>query len=574
MKLLNLNTKPWIEFYDEGVPKSFKYPNMMLWEFMLKNIDKYPNSVAYEYYGTKVSFKKFKLEIEEAARGLKELGVNKNDIVTIISPNIPEAIILFYAVNMVGGISNLIHPLSAVKEIENYLNMTKSKYVFTIDVTLDKILEIKKNTLIEKIVVMSPSNKMNKVVKTVYNLTQKKVKIPYEKDYIINWNNFIDFGYLYDGKYIVKKDTNDAAVIMFSGGTSGKPKGIVLSNKNFNAPTMQTGSMIEPAGPGDSILTIMPIFHAFGLNVCIHTPLSKGVKCILIPLFNYKKFARLIKQYKPNFVVGVPSLLETMISDESIKDLDLSFIKDIIVGGDTLPYEIKKEIDDFLNKHGSNATARVGYGLTEGSGPSSLLPRNKQPKDSIGIPCQDMNYRIIDPITLEVKKENEEGEIVISGPNVMLGYLNDPNENKKVFIKDKKNIWLRTGDMGRMDKNGFIYFSQRLKRIIISSGYNVYPSQIETIISKHPLVKEVCVVSKPHPYKVNVAKAFIVLNKDIIFKDKIKNEIKNLCKENLPKYSLPYEYEFRDELPRTNIGKIAYKILEDKEKNKELKKDI
>ena len=348
MKLQNTNIKPWVDFYDKGVPKTFKYPNKMLWEFMLENIDKYPNSPAYEYYGTKVSFKKFKLEIEEAARGLKELGVKKDDIVTIISPNIPEAIILFYAVNMVGAVSNMIHPLSAVKEIENYLCMTNSKYVFTIDVTLDKVLEIRSNTFIDKIVVMSPSNKMNKIVKTVYNLTQKKVKVPYEKDFIISWNDFIDFGYLYDGKFIYKRDTDDPAVIMFSGGTSGKPKGIILSNKNFNAPTMQTGSMIEPAGPGDSILTIMPVFHAFGLDVCIHTPLSKGVKCTLIPIFNYKKFARLIKQYKPNFVVGVPSLLETMINDESIKDMDLSFVKDIIVGGDVLTDQLKKSVDKFM----------------------------------------------------------------------------------------------------------------------------------------------------------------------------------------------------------------------------------
>lgn len=574
MKLQNTNIKPWVDFYDKGVPKTFKYPNKMLWEFMLENIDKYPNSPAYEYYGTKVSFKKFKLEIEEAARGLKELGVKKDDIVTIISPNIPEAIILFYAINMVGAVSNMIHPLSAVKEIENYLCMTNSKYVFTIDVTLDKVLEIRSNTFIDKIVVMSPSNKMNKIVKTVYNLTQKKVKVPYEKDFIISWNDFIDFGYLYDGKFIYKRDTDDPAVIMFSGGTSGKPKGIILSNKNFNAPTMQTGSMIEPAGPGDSILTIMPVFHAFGLDVCIHTPLSKGVKCTLIPIFNYKKFARLIKQYKPNFVVGVPSLLETMINDESIKDMDLSFVKDIIVGGDVLTDQLKKSVDKFMKSHGSNATARVGYGLTEGSGPSTLMPRKIQPKESIGIPCQDMNYRIINPETLEVLGANEVGEIIISGPNVMIGYLNDPEENKKVFLKDKKNLWLRTGDMGKMDENGFVYFSQRLKRIIVSSGYNVYPSQIESVISKHPLVKEVCVVSKPHPYKMYVAKAFITLNKDVIFKDKVKKEIKDLCKEYLPKYSLPYEYEFRDELPRTNIGKIAYKTLEEEEKNKELKKDV
>lgn len=572
MKQKNTNTRPWINFYDKGIPKTFEYPNLMLWEYMLKNMEEYPNSVAYEYYGTKVSFKKFKNEIEECARSLREIGVKEGDIVTVIAPNMPEAIILFYGINMAGAVSNMVHPLSAKKELESYLKMTKSKYVFALDITIDKIMEIKENTYIDKLVILSASNRMNSIVKFAYNLTQKKSKIPNE-DYIISWNDFIDFGYLYDGEYKIKRDMYDDAIILFSGGTSGKPKGIVLSNNNLNAPTMQTGSMIEPAGPGDVILTIMPVFHALGLDVCVHTPLSKGVKCVLIPIFNYKKFARLIKQYKPNFIVGVPALIETMVSDESIKDMNLSFIKDIIIGGDVLADNTKKKIDKFMKSHGSTATARVGYGLTEGSGPSTLMPRKIQPKESIGLPCQDMDYKIINPNTLETLEPNQEGEIVISGPNVMKGYLNEPEENKNVFIKEGNKTWLRTGDMGHMDENGYVYFTQRLKRIIVSSGYNVYPSQIESIILKHNLVKEVCVVAKPHPHKSYVAKAFIVLKRDGNDLDEVKSEIKSLCKEYLPKYSIPYEYEFRDELPRTKLAKIAYKELEDEEKDKPLRKD-
>lgn len=572
MKQKNTNIRPWVDFYDKGVPKTFEYPNMMLWEYMLNNMEEYPNSIAYEYYGTKVSFRKFKKEIEECARSLKEIGVKTGDIVTVIAPNIPEAIILFYAINMAGAVSNMVHPLSAKKEIESYLRMTKSKYVFALDMAIENIVEVKENTYIDKLIVLSASNKMNSIVKFAYNLTQKKSKIPNE-DYIMSWSDFIDFGYLYDGEYKIKRDMYDDAIILFSGGTSGKPKGIVLSNNNLNAPTMQTGSMIEPAGPGDSILTIMPVFHALGLDVCVHTPLSKGVKCVLIPIFNYKKFARLIKQYKPNFIVGVPALLETMVNDESIQDMDLSFIKDIIIGGDILSDTIKKKVDKFMKSHGSSATARVGYGLTEGSGPSTLMPRKIQPKESIGLPCQDMDYKIINPNTLETLEPNQEGEIVISGPNVMKGYLNDPEEDKNVFIKEKNKVWLRTGDMGHMDENGYVYFTQRLKRIIVSSGYNVYPSQIESIISKHALVKEVCVVAKPHPHKSYVAKAFIVLNKEVSDISDIKSEIKNLCKEYLPKYSIPYEYEFRSELPRTKLAKIAYKELEDEEKDKPLRKD-
>jgi len=570
-KQQNINIdKPWIKFYDPGVPLTIDYPNSMLWEMVRDASLKYPTKLAYEYYGTSVTFRKFMSEIEEAAMGLKAIGVEKDDVVTICAPNIPQAIVIFYAINMVGAIANMIHPLSAEKEIEHYLVLSKSKYVFTIDIAVNKIMNIIDSTVVKKVVVMSASEKMNKFVKAAYILTQgRKIKVPYDKDNVFSWASFLDFGYMYDGECVCKRDTNDPAVILYSGGTTGSPKGILLSNKNFNAATLQTTSMIQPVNPGDTILTIMPIFHAFGLNVCIHTPLCAGVKCILIPIFNYKKFGRLIKQYKPNFIVGVPTLLETMISDEGLKYMNLSFIKDIITGGDVISIPLKKRVDLFMKEHGSNATARPGYGLTEGSGASCLLPVKNQPEGSIGVPCQDIFYRIVDPVTKEVLPYGKEGEICISGTCVMLGYLDNEEENKKTLVPDKNGVlWLHTGDIGKMDENGFVYFVQRIKRIIISSGYNLYPTHIENVIELHPDVETACVIGVPHPYKGQVAKAFIVLSPGVDSSDVIIKEIKKLCSVYLAKYSIPYEYEFRNELPKTMIGKVAYKILEDEEESK------
>lgn len=561
--------KPWIDFYDEGVPKTLNYPDLMLWEFIKDAALKYPTNLAYEYYGTSVTFRKFMYEIEEAARGLKAIGVKENDVVTICAPNIPQAIVAFYAINMVGAISNMIHPLSAEKEIESYLVMSKSKFILTIDIAYEKIIKCLEKVQIEKIVVMSASDKMNKITRLAYLISQgRKIKVSYDNEKVISWNSFLDFGYMYDGKYTVKRKSGEPAVILYSGGTTGKQKGILLSNKGFNAATMQTSSMIQPVNPGDTILTIMPIFHAFGLDVCIHTPLSLGVKCILIPVFNYKKFGRLIKQYKPNFIVGVPTLLETMINDPGLKDMDLSFVKQIITGGDVVTPKLKNSVDKFMKDRGSAATVRPGYGLTEGSGASCLLPNSKQPEGSIGVPVQDMLYKIVDIKTGETKKYGEEGEICISGPNVMIGYLGDIEETNKALVKDKDGIlWLHTGDIGKMDSNGFVYFVQRLKRVIVSSGYNLYPSNIENVILKCPQVQNVCVVGKPHPYKGSVAKAFVVIDKKYN-EDSVKKDIKKLCEMYLAKYSLPYEYEFRDELPKTMIGKVDYKILEEEELNK------
>lgn len=571
LKQQNLSIdRPWVNFYDEGVPKTIDYPDLMLWEFIREAVNKFPTKLAYEYYGTTATFRRLMYEIEEVARSLKSIGVNENDIVTICAPNIPQAIVSFYAVNMIGAVSNMVHPLSAEKEIENYLSMSKSKFVLTIDIAIDKIMNVLDNTSVQKIVVMSAADKMNKVTRLAYLLTQgRKIRVPYNEDIIVDWNTFIDYGYMYDGEYVVKKSANDLAVILYSGGTTGKPKGIMLTNRGFNAATMQTSSMIQPVIAGESILTIMPIFHAFGLDVCIHTPLSLGVKCILIPTFNYKKFGRLIKQYKPNYIVGVPTLLETMINDESLFSMDLSFVKQIITGGDVISPELKKRVDEFMRERGSSATARPGYGLTEGSGASCLLPAVNQPEGSIGVPCQDMLYKIVDINNGNDLPYGEQGEILISGPNVMIGYLNDPEETNKTLVKDKDGlVWLKTGDIGKMDENGFVYFVQRLKRIIISSGYNLYPSHIENVILKCPKVETVCVIGIPHPYKTQVAKAFIVLKDSEEDFDSVKREIRKLCEQYLARYSIPYEYEFRSELPKTMVGKVDYKVLEGEELDK------
>lgn len=558
------DNKPWINFYDFGVPKTIYYPNLMLWELVDKAVKKYPRYLAYEYYGTSATFEEFMFEIEEAARGLKAIGVKEGDVVSICSPNIPQAIIVFYAINMVGAIANMIHPLSALKEIEEYLVMSKSKYIFSIDISLNKILDIYDIINPSKVIVMSASDKMNIFVKFAYRVTQgRKIKIPDKEKTIVSWLDFLDFGKEYSGEFKCKRDTNCEAVILYSGGTTGLPKGIVLSNKNFNAVTMQTSSMISSAKPGDSILTIMPIFHAFGLDVSIHTPLCLGIKCILIPIFNYKKFGSLIKQYKPNYIVGIPTLLDTMINDKKLSGKDLSFVKDIITGGDVVSIDLKKKVDTFMKSHGSLATVRPGYGLTEGSGASCLLPINVQPEGSIGVPLQDMLYKIVDIDTGYTLPANMEGEICISGPNVMMRYLNNTLETDKVLIKDEKGrVWLRTGDVGKMDEDGFVYFVQRLKRIIVSSGYNIYPSHIENIIKGNPNVQDVCVVSKEHPYKGHVAKAFIVLKNGVKASDDVKKNIKRYCEEHLAKFTLPYDYEFREELPKTLIGKVDYKALE------------
>ena len=559
---------PWLNFYDDK-PKHLNYFDGSIYEYLEATSRMHANLDAYEYYGKIVNYKKFLIEIEEVAKALKMQGVKEDDRVTICMPNTPQGILMFYAVNKIGAIANMVHPLSSETEIEFYLNKSNSKFILTIDLLYNKVLSVINNTNVEKIVVTKVSDRMSKRVGLLYWVSKgrknKKVKL---RPCDLTWNDFIAKGKSYVGETLVKRDSNSEAVILYSGGTTGDPKGILLSNLNFNALALQAKVMATPNAPGDSILSIMPIFHGFGLGVCIHTPLSKGMGVILVPSFSAKKFGDIIRKNQPNFIVGVPTLYEALI-ESNVGPNELRCVRSVICGGDALNSTLRDKVNDFLYEHGSDAKIRVGYGLTEGTGACCLSPENVFNDGIVGMPLPDMYFKIVIPDTHETSPVGEDGEICISGPLVMMGYLNDDAETMQTLrYHEDGRLWLHTGDVGYLGEDGLIYFSQRIKRIIVSSGYNVYPTYLESIINTHEAVLTSTVIGIPHPYKGQVAKAFIVLKDGYKDKSKIEKEIKELMKKNVAKYSLPYEYEFRDKLPKTLVGKVAFKVLENEEREK------
>jgi len=566
-KTLNINL---IEKYYKNMCQShLEYPKKMIYEHFIESATIHPNYIAYEYFGREVTYQKFIQQIAECAKALKGIGAEENEVITICTPNMPEAIIMFYAINMIGAIANIIHPLSSENEILEYLKISNSTKILTIDIAVQKIVNILKETKLTDIIVCSPSENMKFDKKFLYWLAKgRKMHLP-ECDMIITWSEFIPKGYEYHDEYIVKKKYDDPAVILYSGGSTGKPKGILLSNLNFNALAMQAKEIVMPK-PKEVILCIMPIFHGFGLGVCLHTTLCVGMKCVLIPQFNYKKFKGYIRKYQPNFLVGVPTLFESMTSSH-FKENELACITNIISGGDTMSPDLKKRIDAFLKKHGSNAKVRVGYGLTECTAANCLTIPSELRDGCIGIPFPDMECKVVKTGTHIEALPNEDGELCFSGPTVMLGYVNETKETMQTLrTHDDKKIWLHTGDIGYKDEEGMVFFQQRLKRMIISSGYNIYPSYIESVIDKHPAVNFSTVIGIDHPYKVQVAKAFIVLNDGYKPNSETLNSIKEHCEKSIAKYSLPYEYEFRKSIPKTKIGKIAFNelIKEEKEKKK------
>ena len=570
MKLsLKKDKRKWLKLYGDSRP-NLKYPKGSMVDALMEVANKYPEYYAYEYFGKKVTFRQFIKQIEAVAKCLKNYGVSQDDVVTICMPNTPEGICAVYGVNLVGAIANMVHPLSSENEIEECINGTKSKMIIVLDMCLNKVLNIKRNTKLQKIIVASPDTSLPPLKHYLYKITnyKKRVKMPKNDEDIVLWTKFISSEKRFIGNYYTPKKADDLAAILYSGGTTGTPKGIMLSNKNFNAIALGAHELIEQSIPGNSVLSLLPIFHGFGLAVCIHTPLICGMKCILLPQFNAKKFGDIIKKTQPSFLAGVPTLYEALFS-QRLKKNDLNCVESAICGGDILSGELKKKIDVYLKEHGSTAKVRAGYGLTEATAATCLSLDNLEEAEDgyIGIPFPDTIFKIVRIGTYEEADIDEDGEICINGPTVMMGYLNNEIEtNQTLRYHDDKKLWLHTGDIGCMRKDGSIIFKQRLKRMIVSSGYNIYPSQIENVINSHEAVLTCTVIGIPHKYKGQVAKAFIVLKEGYNESLKIKNEIKDLCKKNISIYALPKEYEFRKKLPTTKIGKIDIKTLEKESK--------
>ena len=562
--------RPWLGFYDEeNIPSTIEYPDCSMVDMIMQSAEKWPDNVAYSYYGHKVTYKNFVKKIEQAARALKNYGVKEGDRVTICMPNTPEGITMVYAVNMVGAVCNMVHPLSSEKELEYYIKVADSKYVLVIDAVFDKIYRLRDTAQLERIIVVRPSDGLGFLKKKLYNtLHVKKVRLPSNDNRVVLWEDFIANSYFYQGNYHEERGGNDLAVIMYSGGTTGAPKAVMLSNLSLNAGAICDGLMIRQIVPGATVLSILPLFHCFGLGVCIHTPLCRGMGCILIPAFSHKQFADIIKKNEPNFIVGVPTLFEALINTK-LRPGDLKSVTAVICGGDALNQTLRDKVNKFLKDHGSSAKIRVGYGLTEGSGAICLSPEDSFSDGIIGVPFPDMDFKIVKNDTFDTLPANAEGEICVSGPLVMMGYLGDDAETAQALrVHPDGKLWLHTGDIGYLSDDGLVYFAQRLKRMIISSGYNIYPTHLESVINSHEAVLTSTVIGIDHHYKGQVPKAFIVLKPGYKAGKKIEREIRSLLERNVPVYALPVAYEFRDKLPQTLVGKVAFKKLEAEEKQK------
>ena len=550
---------PW-EPHMGQVPMGLRYFKGTMYEAVAEAARKYPKHIALDFMGKSTSYSELLRQIDLCADALFHLGIGENSKVTIALPNCPQAVYLFYAINKIGAVANMVHPLSAEKEIEFYLAESESVAIITLDQFYDKFRHTRKDVTL---IISSIQDALSLPMKAGYALTEgrKIKKLPPDAP-VIRWRDFLKLG---KNACKVAGQSDDPAVILYSGGTTGTTKGIVLTNKNFNALAQQVAATNPMFSVGDKMLAAMPIFHGFGLGVCIHSLLFNGGRCILVPRFTPKSYTSDLVKNKCQFIAGVPTLYAAILRLPH-NGSDLSFLKGVFSGGDSLSAELKKKFDQYLLDHNASVQIREGYGTTETVTACCLTPHHMAKEGSIGIPFPDTYIKIVRPGTEEELPYGEEGEILLAGPTVMKEYLHRPEETAQVKQTHADGcVWVRTGDIGAMDADGFVYFKGRMKRVIVTSGYNVYPAQLENILDSHPLVQTSCVIGVPDPYKMQKVKAFVQLIPNAKPSEETKEILLEYCRQHIAKYAMPCDIVFKDELPKTLVGKVAYRVFEEEE---------
>jgi long-chain acyl-CoA synthetase len=557
-------TRPWLRFY-RGIPATIDYTRGTMYELLRRSGERHPHVVAWELMGSKATYSQMLAEIDHCASGLAALGLKKGDRVTIALPNTPHALVCFYALNKLGVVASMIHPLSAPPEIEAYLKTSESVGAITLDMFYGKFRDVLARTPTRRVVVCRVSDYLGAAQRIGFAVTagRKIAPVPADPEVLL-WRDLMSRR---DPVAPVTSafDPDELAVILYSGGTTGQPKGIMLSNMNFNCLSQQTLAH-EGLRPGESMLAILPMFHGFGLGVCIHTILVGGGRCLLVPRFTPEAVGKIIRRRQPALIAGVPTLFEALAQNKDFQASKLDCLRAAYSGGDRLPRAVKERFDEVVRKRGGSIGLREGYGLTESVTVCMLMPKEEYRENSIGIPYPDMVAKVVDRETLIECPAGVDGEICIRGPTVMMGYLDDPEETARTLRHHSDGaVWLHTGDVGSMDADGFFYFKHRAKRMVKVSGVSVYPNQVEDVLNAHPDVAVSCAIGVPDPQKMQRVKAFVVLKDRSRAGPAMRQHLLDHCKNNLNTWSCPREIEFRGELPKTRIGKVAYTVLEQEE---------
>ena len=566
--------KPWQKYYSkEAITASI--PELTAYQYMVSQNEDNLSTKAIMYYGKKISYKNYIDMIDETSRRLYNLGVTEGEVVTVMSVANPELEVLFYALNKLGAVINLIDVRSDYKQIKKYLMEVKSSEVVVMDNFLpefDKCMEDEDiDNIVENVITLSPYNsvlfpfnvlaekKSRKEDSTLYS----KIDEIKKKNKYMTWNDLMSVHkYRYPRYPRYKK--NMVAALVHTGGTTGVPKTVKLSNENFNAMAIQYKSLNANYNKGDTFLNGIVPFVAYGIVVTIHMPMCLGMTNIIAPILSPKEFTEFMIKYKPNHTITVPTYVEHFVHDRKADSMNWKCLKNLGIGGDYFPEQSEIYVNEFLKNHGSSSIAEKGYGMTENSSTAGVCLVGVNKTNSLGIPLPLNTYGIFERGTNKELKYGEEGEICITGPTEMLGYLdNEEEESKVIKIHSDGKKWIHSEDVGIIDEDGFLFFKGRYKRLIPHGGFKLYPSYIEGVIMKHPNIDNCCVISIPDKVYGASPEAHVVIKKDSVSElKKLKEELIKLCQDKLPSYSQPEDFIFEEDLPLTSVGKVDYKKVE------------
>jgi long-chain acyl-CoA synthetase len=551
--------RPWLRFYGD-VPETLDYPPVRLDEIVARSAQRFPRLTAYHFLGRTATYAQLHEAIERCAAGLAAQGVRAGDRVTIALPTSPQGVVAFYAVSRVGAVSSMIHPLSTPEEIEHYLNLSRSRLAITLDSLHGRFAEVRARTALKTIVLTRISDELPPVKRLGYWATtgRKAQGVPRTAD-VVWWRELINGGAPPPPAPRTKAD--ELGTIFYSSGTTGAPKGIMLSHRGVTSEALQVSAWVS-LGERDVILAVLPIFHGFGLAALIHAGLASGAKLVLLPRFSPAAVAKVMRSEHPTVMAGVPTLYEALAHHPGLRRADLSMLRATYSGADTLQPSVREAFEQLVRERGGSVRLLEGYGLTESVTAIMCNPLHRPRDGSVGIPFPDMLAKICEPGTDRELAPGEEGEICVSGPPVMLGYLDNPTATAKTLkIHADGRTWLHTEDIGSVDDEGYFSFASRLKRMIKSSGFNVYPAQVEAVLDEHPAVRASCVVGVPDAAQGERVKAFVIAQDEAAAGEALAGELIAYCQSRLIKWSCPREIEFRSKLPLTRLGKIDYVAL-------------
>ncbi|MCL7749818.1 AMP-binding protein [Halalkalibacter alkaliphilus] len=551
----------WLEHYHIEIPTSIEYPNLSLHELVEQAGRRFPDHVALEFMGKSLTYREFDQSVRRFANQLQTLGLQKGERVSIMLPNCPQGVIAYFATLMAGGVAVQTNPLYVERELEHQLVDSGAKIILCLDLLYPRVMKVRKSTKLEHIIVTAIKDYLPFPKNLIYPFIQKK-NTGLKVDILYNekTHRFVQLAQSgsKERPNVSINPKEDLALLQYTGGTTGVAKGVMLTHQNLVANTVQCRHWLYKLEEGkERTLAALPFFHVYGMTTCMNLTLSMGNELHIVPKFDPKQILKIIQNKKITSFPGAPTMYIGLINQPDIQKYNLSSIKACISGSASLPVDVQQRFEKL-----TGGKLVEGYGLTEASPVTHCnLVWGKRQEASIGFPWPDTEAVILSMETGEPAELGEVGELAVRGPQVMKGYWNRPEDTKATMNGD----WLLTGDMGYMDEKGYFYIVDRKKDMIIAGGFNIYPREIEEVLYNHEDIQEAVAIGIPDEYRGETVKVFVVKKEGSTLTEE---KLTAYCRKNLAAYKIPRKYEFRDELPKTLVGKVLKRVLIDEEKQK------